>query len=124
VVLPRHLITAAALEPRFLRPVAVAPRTSEVGGPLSDLMPTRLTIMFRASRNSLVVVRVFAYHTALAETSARLDLHHGMEEVIGSNPIRSTKTFQRLSPPQPATYLARESNWSPNPFVRWAVMAP
>ena len=28
-----------------------------------------------------------------------------MEEVIGSNPIRSTKTFQTLSPPYPAKYL-------------------
>src|ERR1017187_4770823 len=34
-----------------------------------------------------------------------------MEEADGSNPSRSTTTFQRLTAPPP------ESNWSPNPWI-------
>jgi hypothetical protein len=36
-----------------------------------------------------------------------------MEEVKGSNPFRSTKTFQTLSVPSLAKNIVTESNWSP-----------
>jgi hypothetical protein len=38
---------------------------------------------------------------------------HGMEEVKGSNPFRSTKIFQTLSFPSLAKNIVTESNWSP-----------
>jgi hypothetical protein len=36
-----------------------------------------------------------------------------MEEVVGSNPTRSTKTFQTLTVPPPARIWPPESNWRP-----------
>src|SRR5580704_1651367 len=49
----------------------------------------------------------------VAQLGARF---HGMEEVKGSNPFRSTKSFQILTAPsRPLTSLP-ESNWSAKPL--------
>ena len=49
----------------------------------------------------------------VAQLGARF---HGMEAVKGSNPFRSTKTFQTLTGLGPPNSLPVESNWSPNPI--------
>ena len=55
----------------------------------------------------------------VAQLGARF---HGMEEVIGSNPIRSTKLFKRLR----ASARQTSRPWSPTgvqtPFAVWAAM--
>ena len=45
-----------------------------------------------------VMIIMFFTSGPVAQLGARF---HGMEEVIGSNPIRSTKSFQTLSAPTP-----------------------
>ena len=49
----------------------------------------------------------------VAQLGARF---HGMEEVKGSNPFRSTKTFQTLTGLGPSSSSPVESNWSPKPI--------
>ena len=45
-----------------------------------------------------------------------------MEEVNGSNPFRSTKTFQIVTASLEARIWSPESNWSPNPVLRMGTL--
>jgi hypothetical protein len=62
-------------------------------------------------RSDCDMIRALLPRGPVAQLGARF---HGMEEVKGSNPFRSTKTFQTLTAPSPEITPSPESKWSPN----------
>jgi hypothetical protein len=95
-----------------------------MSGPrLLPSLRNRLTTCHRLSTcaaSSILVHReAFHRHDASPETC----LFHGMEEVKGSNPFRSTKTFQALTVPQSAKHVITGVQLeSKRTFSAWAAM--